>query len=404
MPQAAATPCDEDDSSSCEESTDNITNKCVDGFSNMENLLASQMCVAPACLLTNAGFLAFSSGHITSIQLETAGILPVSAISLTNLINVAYVTQISEYYFLSALGTQALLIRHISILLLRELQIFPLPAAALKYDFLVQAGLIGKSCALTSLGLAYIQANFCSEKALTLLYCPSSDNSTEKMQQYINNGYVHHSFAMITIHTLVSLHTKYVGVQNLIDDGLFPFKWPNASQITDVSNPNRQAYIQRIIKYMVQLGYLQRGSLYLTYAAFRAIQVGYFNTQHFKTLGLWPCRNPSLNNFIAAGYTTQNGHLTALGNLFLRAQYFLEPLLVEFGIFHPQNTALLLHALFNQATKNNINFSFRGNPRSSLTFDPEKFKEVSDRIAKQRTQCISMAVLVSQWFFSRFKS
>lgn len=117
---AAAAPCDDDDASSCDDSANDgsaITtpfrgiqetnlrfNMCVNGLSDKENLIGAKMCHAPACLLGDLGFTAFSHGHLTPVQLVQAGLMPVVDIDLSMLIRAKYVIKISGHNILTTHG------------------------------------------------------------------------------------------------------------------------------------------------------------------------------------------------------------------------------------------------------------------------------------------------------------
>ena len=311
------------------------------------------MCSKDDCLLSDQGFAAFAHGHLTPVQLDVAGLMPLHAVDLSMLIRAQYVTKISGHYILSTLGIQALLIKHISISQLRMLNLFPFPRKSLTYQILRSVEYITPSCSPTALGLSSVAVHYFSREALQPSDCPTTDDSSESLEQHINNGYVHRESGMLMTVAFFAIENNYISLPKLREQGIFPFPLANASQLTGPTKPSQKDYTQHIIKYMVHLGYLQAKSQYLTYAAYHAIQVGYFTIQHFSALNLWPCRNPSLQHFVTSGYTTQDGQMTALGNLLLHQGYLSQSMLTMIGVLKPSSIHLLLHTLqYNSGDKN----------------------------------------------------
>lgn len=260
------------------------------------------------------------------------------------------------------------------------------------YQILLSVEYIRPSCSPTALGLSGIAAHYCSREALKPSDCPQSDDSSEGLQQHIDNGYVHRESGMLTIVAFVAIENHSINLHTLKKQGIFPFALANAPQLTGAKKPNHKEYIQRIIGYMVQLGYLQSGSHYLKYGAYHAIQVGYFTIQHFSDLSLWPCRKPSLQHFISGGYITQTGQMTALGNFLLHQGYLSQSMLTMLGVLKPSSIYLLLYALQNTSGGKNRYSDSLTQPSSAVNNMAEWIQARSDRIATEILQWISMVV------------
>ena len=356
----------------------------------MDELTRGNLFAKGTTFLASTGFSAFSSSQITTIQLANSNLIPVDSVQLSDLLLAKYVAKINGQSYLTRLAIQALLIHHIRKSDLQRLGLFPLPVSESAYHVLLQLEFITSSCNPTPIGFSAIHVDYFDYPKLKQSVCPPIDDPSTEEERYTEAGYLHPKSGMITVLGLFAIRQKAISLNWARDNGYFPCPFANASQVSDGRDVEENR--QRIIDHLVSLNYLERTSLYISMAAYQAIEDRYFSIDNLRDLQLWPCRKPTLKLFIAAGYITLAGQLTTLGSNLLKAEYFPRQFLVDFGIQKSHTMSLLLHATVASAGSSNPYLSAltRGNPFDSLFKASSSVR--SDLIGIEILDFISMSV------------
>ena len=306
----------------------------VGGLVSLATLQDGGMCMPSSSLFTSNGFAAIDLGHMTLPQLATLDLFPVKSVDTDILLRSGYLHPLEQTHLLTSLGLQGSISGHIVPSQLRSLNLYPLPAAALTYERLVQARYITRDCLPTALGISALHIRYISKSSFTLLGCPSGENSQLTLSQLSTGNYVHGRSNLLTPVALAAVRTGHVTVDIFEKLGLYPFNVK-----AQVSSSN--------IADLVHAGYLHPNTYLLTGVAFYAMSRGYLTTGHFLHLNLWPCRGPpSMDVFVSAGYATYSGHLTKLGYSLLHAEYFPHSWLSKLGIHVRDDFHIFHHALY----------------------------------------------------------
>ena len=323
----------------------------VNGMISTDALQNGGMCRAGSNLLTSNAFSALEFGHITILQLSSLNLLPVATLTVDELLNAGYIATYSDVNLLTALGFLAASFGHITVAQLTELNLFPLQAGTVTSDILMEAKYVNPDCFPTALGLEATRTRYIQTTDFSEFGCPVNDYSQVSLNQLSKAKYIYGQFHILTPIGISALQSKFFPVKTFQQANAYPLGIHSQGQWVDSPSEEPNQYTEdrtaSLIHNLVQVGYLHSSTYLLTSTAYHAIQAGYFNIEHFRSLKLWPCPMPStINAFMSAGYITYTGHLTELGTSLLHAQYYSPEWLLKFGV-HLHRYYHGLHASFN---------------------------------------------------------
>lgn len=314
--------------------------------SSISALQNGGMCVPNTKLFTANAYSAIDLGHVTVSELSLLNLFPVESIDVDTLLTAGYLNAFGQIYLLSALGVQACIFGHIITKQLQSLGLYPLPRDGITSDILIKGGYLTNDCLLTALGLSALHIGYLQRSDLTASGCDLGDNSQIPLQQLSNAQYIYGGLNIITPVGLAALHAGFLSLELYQRLNIYPFA-------ANIQNPSPEDAYQEptqvpdILSNLARAGYLLPKSNYLTSAAYHAISKKYLSIDVLKSLNIWPCRGkPSMHTFIAAGYATYSGHLTALGNSLLNKQYFPRDWLARLGIRLHDDYHIFFHALY----------------------------------------------------------
>ena len=316
----------------------------VGGLVSLSALQNGGMCIPNTNLFTANAFAAIELGHITLPQLATLNLFPVQTIDTNILLNAGYLSTYGQANLLTALGLQASIFGHIVPSQLQALSLYPLQATTMTAETLIQAGYLTSDCIPTALGISALHIRYLPRNNLAAFGCQFADYSQVSMTNLIEAKYIYGASNILTPVGLAAMRTGFFSRETYQRLGIFPFGASIQAQSTEYVYQEQQR--STIINDLVHVGYLHPHNYLITGAGYYALTKDYFTIEHFRTLSLWPFTGtPSMNMFIAAGYTTYSGHLTALGYSLLHAQYFPSDWLPRLGIHIHDDFHIFHHAL-----------------------------------------------------------